>query len=54
MRMGTSFPLFPHLFMVRGLTRRSSATSLTVSKSGRLVSFNFLFFGASSAIFVGV
>lgn len=37
MRIGVSLPLLPQRLMVNGETRSSSATSLTVSKSGRLV-----------------
>ncbi len=35
--MAGSLPRLPQRLMVRGETRRSSATSLTVSKSGRLL-----------------
>mgnify|MGYP006303348491 CR=1 FL=1 len=34
--MAGSLPRFPHLFMVKGETRNSWATSLTVRRSGRL------------------
>ncbi len=30
-----SFPLLPHLLIVRGETRKTSATSLTVNRSGK-------------------
>lgn len=41
--MAGSLPLLPHRLMVRGETRRSSATSRTVNRSGRFLISSFLF-----------
>src|SRR3989344_7259026 len=49
-RIAGSLPLLPQRLMVNGDTLKISATSRTVSKSGRSVNFNF-FFKVSSAIF---
>ena len=38
--MAGSLPLLPHLLIVRGETRKTSATSLTVKRSGRFSSDN--------------
>lgn len=35
MRMAGSFPFFPQRLIVKGETRRSLATSLTVNRSGK-------------------
>ncbi len=42
MRIAGSLPRLPQRLMVRGETRRISATSRTVSRSGRLLRSSFL------------
>ncbi|KKQ92549.1 MAG: ABC-type transport system involved in Fe-S cluster assembly, permease and ATPase component [Candidatus Woesebacteria bacterium GW2011_GWA2_40_7] len=46
MRIAGSFPRLPHLLIVKGETRRTSATSRTVRRSGRFSNLTF-FFGSS-------
>ena len=41
--MAGSLPLLPHLLIVKGETRKTSATSLTVNKSGKFSSDNLVF-----------